>query len=192
VKPNNQKKRSIIIVSAILFLAILGLTFIRTDNVAADRSFEPSAQTSVLGNENAAPEFGNSASVMPSVLRILSALAIVIGSIYGGLYLLKKMMGRKYAGDKKYGNLEVLETIHIAPKKTVTLLRVGGKSVLVGSTEGSMSLLSELTNTETSKILQTVETAPAQESFSDFFKAAAEKVKEVTRKKSGTVIGQHQ
>lgn len=191
MKLNNQKKRSIIIVSAIFFLAIICLIFIRTDNVAADRSFEPSSQTSVLDNEKATPDFGSSASVMPSVLRILSALVIVIGSIYGGLYLLKKMMGRKYAGDKKYGNLEVLETIHIAPKKTVTLLRVGGKSVLVGATEGSMSLLSELTNTETSKILKRVEMAPAQESFSDFLKAAANKVKEVTRKKSGMVIEQH-
>lgn len=191
MKPNNQKRRSIIVVSAILFLAILGLVFIRTDNVAADRSIESLAQSSAPDNESSTSALGSSATVMPSVLRILSALVIVIGSIYGGLYLLKKMMGRKYAGNKKYGNLEVLETIHIAPKKTVTLLRVGGKSVLVGATEGSMSLLSELTNAETSKILKTVETAPAPESFSNFLKAAADKVKEVTRKKSGMVIEQH-
>ncbi len=101
------------------------------------------------------------------------------------------MMGRKYAGVKNNANLEVMESIHIAPKKMVTLLRVGEKSVLVGSTEGSMSLLSELDHAATAKLLQNIEVEPAQDNFGQFLKAAVDKVKEVARKKAGTVSEQY-
>ncbi len=191
-KLNNQKRRSIIVVSMILFLAILGLVFFRSDNAAADKSFETVSQSSLQLDDGSASSFAETPSVVPSLFRIICALVLVIGSIYGGLFLLKKMMGRKYAGAKNNANLEVLETIHIAPKKTVTLLRVGEKSVLVGTTEGSMSLLSELDNAATAKLLQYVEATPsvASVNFGPFLKAAIDKVKEVTRKRTDTVLEQ--
>ncbi len=176
------------VISAIIFLAILGLVFFRPDNAAADKNFGTMSQSSLQLEDGAAVPFAETPSVVPSLFRIICALVLVIGSIYGGLYLLKKMMGRKYAGVKNNGNLEVLETIHIAPKKTVTLLRVGEKSVLVGATEGSMSLLSELDNAATAKLLQYSETELAPVNFGPFLKAAIDKVKEVTSKKSDTVL----
>jgi flagellar biosynthetic protein FliO len=187
VKLNFQKNRPAIIVSIILFLALIGLLFIRTDFVTADQNISTLSQSQDAAGEIQESEFGTSVTVFPSLLRIISALVLVIGAIYGGLYLLKRMMGTKYAGAKKFGNLEVLETIHIGPKKTVSLLRVGEKSVLVGSTDGSMSLLSELSPMETSKIMAEVEVTPSSESFGNLFKSAVEKIKEVTRKRNSTV-----
>jgi len=191
VRPNTQKKRSIIVISTMLALAILGLVFIRTDNASADKNFKALSQNSLQSENGSTAEFADTPSVMPSLFRIISALILVIGSIYGGLYLLKKMMGRKYAGVKNNANLEVMESIHIAPKKTVTLLRVGEKSVLVGSTEGSMSLLSELDHAETAKLLQKIEVEPAQDNFGIFLRQAVDKVKEVARRKTSTVLEQN-
>lgn len=191
MRPKNQKKRSVVVIGIMLALAIFGLVFIRTDNASADKSFEALSQNAIQLEDGSPVEFGETPSVMPSLFRIISALVLVIGSIYGGLYLLKKMMGRKYAGVKNYANLEVMESIHIAPKKVVTLLRVGEKSVLVGSTEGSMSLLSELDHAETAKLLQKIEIEPAPDNFGLFLKAAVDKVREVTRKKTSTVLEQH-
>jgi flagellar biogenesis protein FliO len=107
----------------------------------------------------------------------------VIASIYGGIYLLKKMMGRRYVGAQNQCNLEVLETIHIAPRKTITLLRVGERSVLVGSTESSMSMLTELDGTETTKITQSIASETTPDNFGNFLKVAVDKIKEVTRKR---------
>jgi len=189
VKNNNHhNRRSVIAISAVLLLAVLGLLFVRTDYVAADHNSVLADQTQETLDGNTTAQLGSSTSVMPSLFRIVCALVVVIGSIYGGLYLLKKMMGKRYAGARHLGNLEVLETIHIAPRKTVTLLRVGEKSVLVGSTEGNMSLLSELDNAETTKLLESVETEPVTDSFNIFLKTAIEKVKEVTRRKTGAVL----
>ncbi len=188
MRPNRQNKRNAIIVSSILLLALIGLFFVQTDYSAAERGFQSASQTSSSLDENTAGDLGGAPSVMPSLIRIISALVIVIGAIYGGLYLLKKMMGRKYSGVKQNSHLEVLETIHIAPKKTISLVRVGEKSVLVGATEASLSLLTELSQAATARILETTETAPAPESFGNLLKMAVDKVKEVTRKKSGAVI----
>lgn len=182
MKNSRQQRKSVITVSVIILIAILGLVFVHNDYVAADKNVVDMPQTESAVDNGAQANFGESVSVMPSLIRIFSALVLVIAAIYGGIYLLKKLMGRRYAGIQSKGNLEVLETIHIAPRKTITLLRVGEKSVLVGSTESSMSMLTEMNSDETNKLTEEVEVKPAPDAFGGFLKSAVEKFKEVTRK----------
>ncbi len=152
VKSSKQRRRSHLIVAAVLTVALIGLLAINTDRVSAERSATAPTQEAVGQTAKADnPTFMSSA--MPSVMKMVSALAVVIICIYAGIFLLKKLMGRKYTGGGKSDALEVLESSYIAPKKTVTLLRVGEKSVLVGVSENQMSVLTELDREETSEIL---------------------------------------
>ena len=91
---------------------------------------------------------------------------------------MSKRNGRKIAN----GNLEIIETIHIAPRKSITLLRIGEKSVLVGTTENNMSLLSEQDELETSKLLVETEPQVATVNFGEMLSSAVSKVKEVAQK----------
>ncbi|MEE8423643.1 MAG: flagellar biosynthetic protein FliO, partial [Thermodesulfobacteriota bacterium] len=43
------------------------------------------------------------------------------------------IIGKKYAGNKTNNILEILETTHLGPKKSLSLVRVADKSVLVGT-----------------------------------------------------------
>jgi flagellar biosynthetic protein FliO len=79
-------------------------------------------------------------------------LIVVIG-IYGFLYVLRKMMGSKFSGNRKSRMIDVMETAYIAQKRSVSLIRFHDRSILVGVSDNSIQPLAELSAEETSKIL---------------------------------------
>lgn len=182
------KNRSVIGTTFIVVVALIGLIFVKTDYVSADRVSLSTSQSMDNVYSPLSGESGSSLSVLPSLIRIISALVIVVVCIYVGIFLLKKLMSRRNGRRTINGNLEIIETIHIAPRKSVTLIRVGEKSILVGTTEGSMSLLCEQDEIETSKLL--VETGPEAPTlgFGEMLSAAVARVKEVAQKSKKTVV----
>ena len=117
---------------------------------------------------------------MPSMFKVGGALAVVILSIYLGVFLLKRMMGKKYSGNKKHNILEVLETTYIGPKKTISLVRVAGKSVLVASTENQISMLTEMDSEETEEILRGIDVEIEPDVFQNMLHSASDKMKAFT------------
>ena len=182
------KNRSVIGTTLIVIVALIGLIFVKTDYVSADRV---SLQASQSMDNVYSPLSGESASglsVLPSLVRIISALVIVVVCIYVGIFLLKKLMSKRHGRSTVNGNLEIIETIHIAPRKSVTLIRVGEKSILVGTTEGSMSLLCEQNEIETGKLLVETEPEAAAIGFGEMLSAAVARVKEVALKSKKTAV----
>ena len=182
------KNRTAIGATLIVVVALIGLIFVKTDYVSADRANLQTSQSidNVYSPTSGEPVSG--ISVLPSLIRIISALVIVVVCIYGGIFLLKKLMNKRNGRSASFGNLEVIETIHIAPRKSVTLLRVGEKSVLVGTTENNMSLLCEQDEIETGKLLeQTEQEAPAI-AFGEMLHTAVAKVKAVAQKSKRTAV----
>ena len=182
------KNRSLIGTTLIVAVALIGLIFVKTDYVSADRVVLPASQSMDNVYSPLSGESGSSLSVLPSLVRIISALVIVVVCIYVGIFLLKKLMSKRNGRRTINGNLEIIETIHIAPRKSVTLLRVGGKSILVGTTEGSMSLLCEQDEIETGKLLAETEVEAPTLGFSEMLSTAVAKVKEVAQKSKKTAV----
>ncbi|MEE8404362.1 MAG: flagellar biosynthetic protein FliO [candidate division Zixibacteria bacterium] len=182
------KNRSVIGTTFIVVVALIGLIFVKTDYVSADRVSLPTSQSMDNVYSPLSGESGSGLSVLPSLIRIISALVIVVVCIYVGIFLLKKLMSRRHGRRTINGNLEIIETIHIAPRKSVTLIRVGEKSILVGTTEGSMSLLCEQDEIETGKLL--VEPGPEAPTlgFGEMLSAAVARVKEVAQKSKKTAV----
>ncbi|MCK4573471.1 MAG: flagellar biosynthetic protein FliO [candidate division Zixibacteria bacterium] len=182
-KSSKHRRRSHLIVAAILMVALLGLLVINTDRVSAERSADPVSQEATTGGVSA----GNTAffsSAMPSLVKLLSALAVVILCIYVGVFLLKKLMGRKYTGGGRSDALEVIESSYVGPKKTVTLLRVGERAVLVGVAENQMSMLTELSRDETAKILEQSRSEEEQPmNFKSILSTASDKLREIGLKR---------
>lgn len=119
---------------------------------------------------------------------MLSALVIVIACIYLGIYLLKKLMGRKYGGYSKDNLLQVIETTYVGPKKTVSLVRVADKAVLIGVTDNTISVLTELDEAKTAEIMPAVAAEESREPFSRFLTSASVRLKEFRLKKSGVAL----
>jgi flagellar biosynthetic protein FliO len=131
----------------ILMLAIVSLFFLSPESGIADQAGL---------NDQAAPNVaykGREFSVAGSIVKMVAALALVVAAIYGGVYLLRKIMGPKYSRNGQSDILEVVETAHIGPRKSVSLVRVGGKSVLIGTTDSHIAVLTELDDAQTETAL---------------------------------------
>ncbi len=107
----------------------------------------------------------NKESVNAALFKLIGALIIVVAAIYGFLYLLKKMMGSGFSGNRKTRHIEVIETTYIAQKKSISLVRFGGRSVLVGVGDSGINVLAELTPEETSRLVAETATESKNESI---------------------------
>jgi flagellar biosynthetic protein FliO len=74
-------------------------------------------------------------------LDVLLKLGVVIGLIYACLYLLKRWRGPLGAAGRR---LAVLETTRLSTRQSLHLVRVGSQVLLIGATDGGLSLLAEL------------------------------------------------
>ncbi len=178
---SNNMRRRLVTVAIILAVAIAGLVFINTDPVSAERaSTETPVPITLEELSGGGSVTGGSLTAASSLLKILSALVIVVACIYGGVYVLKRFMNRRNKSRNGQQLLEVLETTYVGPKRTVSLIRVGNKTVLVGVTESNISALTEFTAEETETI---VAIEPAQQLEADGFRGAiavaSQKLKEI-------------
>ena len=177
------KRRSQLTVVIIVLVALIGVLAINTDRakaVKADDAVETTvvqAETGAIAEDDGPTGFYSSTA--PSLLKLVSALVVVIVCIYVGVYLLRRLMGKKYSGNRRNNILEVLETTYVAPKKSVSLLRVADKAVLVGTSENQISVLTELDADQTREVLAAIEPEAEVESFGNVFKIATDKLKEI-------------
>ena len=182
---NKAQRRNVIGVVVILAVAVIGLLALG-NNPASAVKLNPTdtADTLAAATQASTPEFVGTA--MPSMLRMVFALIVVIGAIYGGLWLLKRSMNRGFAHGGR--TLEVLETTAVAPKKTISLVRVADKAVLVGVTDAGIAMLTELTPEQTSEIVAAQAKPATDEGFSKALAAATGKLREFGLKRKQAVL----
>lgn len=183
-----MNRRSQLTVIIIVIVALIGVLVIRTDQATAVKADGSAAVTTAqedqTGTTTGLKTDGFYSSAAPSLFKLISALVIVIACIYAGVYLLKRLMGKKYSGNRQSNLLEVLETTYIGPKKTISLVRVADRAVLVGTSENQISPLAELDAEETARILADACLEEETESFKKVFKTALTKLKEIGLKRT--------
>lgn len=81
--------------------------------------------------------------VLPSLTRIGLSLLIIIGIIYISVFLMRRLSGRRTGGGRGK-TIQVIEQTFLSPKKSVCLLKLADRAVLVGITEANISLLTEM------------------------------------------------
>ena len=162
-------------------MAVVGLLIINPDSGQSERlaSSGNLDQTSVKGEQNDQAKLTYTNTVLPSLLKMGAALVLVIACIYAGLYALKRLMNGRRSGDPRSGALEVLETTFVAPKKTVSLVRVADKSVLIGVSDSRISVLTELDATQTAEIIAAQTIRKESDSFKKLLTAASDRVKRI-------------
>lgn len=166
-----MKIRSIAGIGLILLIACIGLYVANgaQEVLAQNNPAEVAAPESASGvSTGLALEEGSLTEALRPLIRMLSALIIVLFAIYAGVYLLRRLTGRRAGGFSGANALHVIQSASVGPKKSVALVRVADRSVLVGVTENQISILTELTEEETEKILA-AEPRHARESFRQVF-----------------------
>ena len=111
-----------------------------------------------------------------AVLQMMASLAIVIGIIYLLYYIsnrwFKGMWGRKTDS----GQIRVIETRYLAPKKSLMIIEVAGEYLLLDNGSEGTRLIKKLENwNELAACNSTVPTQPIPEIFKNQFDGIMEK-----------------
>lgn len=78
------------------------------------------------------------------VLQIFLILAIMMGMLYGLLFLVKKYLYSFQKGGASGSQIEVLSTQALLPKKYVSVVKFKKSIYLLGVADGSVSLIDKL------------------------------------------------
>ncbi|MCX7635899.1 MAG: flagellar biosynthetic protein FliO [Syntrophales bacterium] len=81
-----------------------------------------------------------------SFLKMIFALALVIGIMLGAVYLLKRLTGQGTGASSSGGYIHILATRYMGPKTSVMILACLGRILVVGVTPGAVNLLAEITD----------------------------------------------
>jgi flagellar protein FliO/FliZ len=153
------------------------------DTVSAGRSASKSqslAASDATGPGANETSGDDGTGLLSALVKMISALVVVVVCIYGGMWLLGRISGRGKYGGGSNRNLEVIETTYVGPKKTVSLVRVGERAVLVGVTDSQVNVLTELDEDETAKVVSRPAEQAARKSFKPLLTAAFGRLKEIS------------
>jgi flagellar biosynthetic protein FliO len=188
----------IVTLAVMAALVFVGVTMMKIDSADAQRELPGNNNATVTDNGNAtqaeqqpsidaAQEIENP-GVVGAMVKMISALALVIALVYGALYMLRRLMGRRLKGSGGNGSLEVLETTYVGQHKAISLVRVGQRSVLVGVTESQITTLTELDVEETEEILGTATQPAKAQRFSGALSGAVERLKTIGLRKKQAAL----
>ena len=173
---HKQNRRLFITVTVIVGVALIGLFAINPGEATVRVK-----DTELLTDATAVETAPINDSPVWSILKMVSALVVVVVCIYLSVALLKKAMGKKLSANKTCNSLEVLETTYLAPRKSLSLVRVAEKSVLLGVTDNNISVLTELDAEETVDLLNVEKTSDTEptKNFKDMLRSASSRIKEL-------------
>ena len=78
-----------------------------------------------------------------SLGRLAIALVVVVVLIWGTLWVAKRLMSGRLTG-RLESPMRIVERLHLAPKRSVDIVSIGDRILVLGVTESSISMLTEL------------------------------------------------
>ncbi len=79
---------------------------------------------------------------------VISKTALVLALLYGVLWTIRRFSGKLEVA-RRGPSLQLVNTVHLGPGRSVHLLGIGDRMILVGATSQQVSLLAELDSSET-------------------------------------------
>jgi len=85
-------------------------------------------------------------SLIVSFIKMLFALAVVLGLMIASAYLLKRIISHTPAGIDNGNAINILTTRYLGPKHSIMMIEVLGQMLVVGVSSGQMTLLTQITD----------------------------------------------
>ncbi|MCX5827417.1 MAG: flagellar biosynthetic protein FliO [Deltaproteobacteria bacterium] len=83
-------------------------------------------------------------SLIVSFVKMLFALAVVLGLMIASAYLLKRIISHTPAGIDNGNAINILMTRYLGPKHSIMMIEVLGQMLVVGVSSGQMTLLTQI------------------------------------------------
>ncbi len=115
----------------------------------------------------------NSPELFPSLLKIISALAVTLGVMIMVAYLFKKLVKKGGGAINGKELIKILSAKYLGPKSSIMLIEVLGTIMLVGVSSSKISLLTEIVDSDSLEQLKDIQGKGGKSSsFSDCLKGA--------------------
>jgi flagellar biosynthetic protein FliO len=123
----------------------------------------------------------NEIAFFPALLKMLFALAVVIGLIVVTMYVLRKYLNPPSVSRDR-SIIQIVATRYIGPKCSIMLVDVLGTVIVLGLTNGQMTVLTTLCDDQAAGILKTAkENEPLKPLLADRLKRYTEKMMTMSR-----------
>ena len=143
-----RKKISAFVVTAVLVGGILLVWGTRPVSASQQKALPARSASLTVNKEDfgvpGAGKLQNSELFYKMTLSVL----LVIGLGAAAIYLTKRVLPKIAGGPSK--EIQILETAHIGQRRAVHLLKAGDRMLLIGSTNGSITRLADLTEASSS------------------------------------------
>ena len=130
--------KTIRIVVLILLLVSLSFAGAQSTSLADEKSTEWFV--------NDSPKQISSSGKLDGYARVVSTLFIVIALIVVTVFVLRKKYGIKTSLGKGKKRIQIIEHLSMGVKKSIVLVKVPGKHLLIGATNDRIGLISEIAN----------------------------------------------
>jgi flagellar biosynthetic protein FliO len=122
----------------------------------------------------------------PAFLKIIFALAVVLGLMVAAAYLMRRFMNHQSSGDREGSLIQIVSSRYIGPKSSILLVDVLGKGIVLGVSNGQMTLLAAIEDSQALEKMKTVrQTETANPVLADFLKRYTDKFKTVNSVQKG-------
>jgi flagellar biosynthetic protein FliO len=187
----SKKSKKTLLIILIIIVVSTGFIIAKFGSVSAGNvdpneignSENPAQKDNSAGSQIMAPD----TSMIIPLIKLIGVLMLVVACIYGFIYVLKKMMGQKFSSNKKDNLIEVLETSYIAQKKSISLVRFVDRSVLVGVYDTGITVLAELNQDETTKIMADYAVSKPVSGFKNILKDARKSITSLNARRIKTI-----
>jgi flagellar protein FliO/FliZ len=109
---------------------------------------------SISGQASASDGGQGGFSFATSLVQMLGSLAVVLGLLYLATHLSKRWLKRGSGILGRQSYIRVVETRHLAPKKSLLLVEVGGEYLLLSNCGEGLSLVKQIDMLEEIEVIE--------------------------------------
>ncbi len=134
----------------IIMTCISGFSFrsYSDDNLKSDYTNVNNAKVDSLLNSGLTAEMPGLPGLSDMIIQIIFSLSIVVVLIIALVFFLKKFVYKRRGMQISDGLIKVIDTVYIAPKKSIQIIKALDRILIVGVTENQMQTLAEFREEE--------------------------------------------
>ncbi len=87
-------------------------------------------------------------------IRLFIALIVILGLIYAAVYLMRRFWSRQITQPSTSNLFSILGVLHLSPKKTIYMIGMPGRILILGVSENRIEMLSEITDQEEIELIK--------------------------------------
>lgn len=113
---------------------------------------------------------GTAPDITGMVVRMVLSLGVVLGLIWGAVYILQRVSGKNLQAKNTTSHIRVLDRTYLSPKKAIYVIQIGSRALAVGVTDQQITPLTDLDAAETQAAYPTPNAPNGLPSFANLLK----------------------